>query len=61
MKTVKTKRDALGAHSFECAKCQKEGFLGFWQDLTKYPSPMNWTCSFCGEKISVERTPFEKE
>jgi transcription elongation factor Elf1 len=60
MNTIKTKRDSLGAHHFDCPKCKKEGFLGFWQNLIKYPSPMKWSCSHCGEKIQLERTPYKE-
>jgi transcription elongation factor Elf1 len=60
MKIVKTKRDSLGAHSFDCPKCKKTGFVGFWQNLIKYPSPMNWFCSSCSEKFKLERTPYKE-
>ncbi len=55
---VKTRRDSLGAHHFDCPKCKKEGHLGFWENIFDYPSPMKWFCSFCGEKFQLERTPF---
>ena len=58
MQIIQTKRDSLGCHHFDCPKCKREGFVGFWQDTEKYPSPMNWFCSRCGEKFKLERTPY---
>lgn len=51
----------MGIHSFDCPNCKKYGFIGFWQNLKKYPSPMDWSCSFCGTKVKLERTPYEVE
>ena len=49
----------MGVHTFECPFCKKEGFLGFWLNTDKYKSPMEWSCSFCGQILLLLRTEFK--